>query len=285
MEKNGKPFFTIITSTLNVIETIERCVKSVAEQTFRNYEHIIVDGASTDGTVEFLNSRKELFSVLISEPDTGIYNAWNKALKYARGEWILFLGADDILADKNVLGDVAEFIQNQKIDKGFIYGDIILVRKDSQEEIERISTPISSLCTKRGCRMLLPERPPHPAIFHHRSLFFDVGYFDESFKILADSKFMIFAICQEKIAIHYIPLVINKMAIGGISFNINKLHFWENIKIIKDLNIKTSKTSIVYSFFRTYILFFLKLFFGDELVYKLLDLKRKASGKAPFRSK
>jgi glycosyltransferase involved in cell wall biosynthesis len=278
MEKTGKSFFTIITSTLNVIDTIERCVKSVAEQTFRDYEHIIVDGASTDGTVEFLNSRKDLFSVCISEPDTGIYNAWNKALKYAQGEWILFLGADDILADENVLADVAGFIKENNAESGIVYGDMMFVSKDTHEDRAKIHLPLEKLCSKSMLE-LRPKLPPHPAVFHHKAILSRSAGFDETYRISADLKPVISAICQRKESVYYISRLINRMSMGGISSLIGMRSFFEDVRVLHDLGIPISKIAFIWTFSKNAFKVSVKKVLGDRMAYRIIDMIRKLRGK------
>jgi glycosyltransferase involved in cell wall biosynthesis len=93
----SQPLISVITVTLNAVKFLEQCIKSVAEQHYPNVEHIILDGGSTDGTIKLLEKFNDKISYWKSEPDNGIYSAMNKAVKHAKGEWILFLGADDVL--------------------------------------------------------------------------------------------------------------------------------------------------------------------------------------------
>lgn len=250
MTNAGKPFFSIITSTLNVIKTLERCVSSVASQTFRNYEHIIVDGASTDGTFEFLNSKKELFSVLISEPDTGIYNAWNKALKHVRGEWVLFLGADDVLSDNNVLYDVFDFIKIKNVASGIVYGNLTLVCKTSSKR--KLMLKVHPIQIGQRTRfMLKPHLPPHPSTFHHAHLF-KKKCFDESYKIAADSKMLIELLMIDNVPPHYFDRVINHMTSGGLSspngFQIAK----ERVRVMRELGLPYSRINAAWSFIKAF---------------------------------
>lgn len=273
MEKNGKPFFTIITSTLNVIETIERCVKSVAEQTFRNYEHIIVDGASTDGTVEFLNSRKELFSVLISEPDTGIYNAWNKALKYARGEWILFLGADDILADKNVLSDVAGFIRENKAESGIVYGDVMMVSKENYLDWRLESVDPADI-GKNVRGKIRPLLPCHSGIFHHKDLLNKYGPFDESYSICADAKLLLKALYKEQEQAFHLTKTIYKMSFGGVCNSIGTKATEENIRLLNELDIPFSFFWAKQNLFKARLKLLIMKIFGVRIANKVIDCVR-----------
>ena len=95
MREQSQPLFTIIIAVFNGAKTLQQCIDSVAQQSYPNKQLIIIDGGSTDGTVELLQANDQSISYWVSEPDAGIYNAWNKGLKQANGEWICFLGADD----------------------------------------------------------------------------------------------------------------------------------------------------------------------------------------------
>lgn len=277
MEKTNTPLFTIITSTLNMVNTVERCVESVAAQTFRDYEHIVVDGASTDGTVEFLNSKRDYFSVLISEPDTGIYNAWNKALKHARGEWVLFLGADDILADKDVLGDVAGFIEEQEATSGIVYGDVMLVTKGSYEERE-LKRVLPEELRRQITRKGYPELPCHSGIFHHKLLLEKCGPFDESYRICADAKLLLTALCKEDAPALRIPKVIYKMTMGGISSAMHSLSK-EKLRILKELECNFSLIAISKSLCNAYLNDFNQRFFGRENAHRIRSFIRLLKGR------
>lgn len=265
-----------------MVDTIERCVESVAAQTFRNYEHIVVDGASTDGTVEFLNSKRDYFSVLISEPDTGIYNAWNKALKHARGEWVLFLGADDILADKDVLGDVAGFIEEQGATSGIVYGDMVYVAKKNHEDRMKVEIRPEAI-GEQTLLMVRPALPPHPATFHHRTLF-NTRKFDESFKIAADSKLVSEALLIDKCIFLYCPRIINKMTLGGISTVFGLRTASENRRIADELKLSYSKCAMALAYAKVYFKYFILRALGQRNAYRLVDFFRKLIGKPPLYS-
>lgn len=275
----SQPMFTIITSTLNAMATVERCIESVAAQTFHDFEFIVIDGASTDGTAEFLNSHKELFSVLISEPDTGIYNAWNKALKHARGEWLLFLGADDILADDNVLAHVASFIRSHKATSGIVYGDVALVTKKNYEEREIIKVLPENI-GERSNREMHTRLPCHSGIFHHSSLFIKYGYFDETYRICADAKLLISALCIYKESALRIPKIIYKMTMGGVSSVIGLTAIKEGNRMMKEFQWPYPKFAIFITYSKIYLKILAKFFFGEKFAYYFVDFIRSIKGKA-----
>lgn len=279
MSKKDQPMFSIITATLNNRKTIERCVSSVLLQSYPNFEYIVVDGASKDGTYEFLESKKDSFAVWISEPDTGVYNAWNKALRYVSGEWILFLGSDDILADEEVLTDVAAFINKHQIGSGLIYGDIFLVSDGQYKKLEKISVPLNKVLTHPYLR-LLPVLPSHQSSFHHKSMFSRNGLFDESYRIAADNKFLVKALPNEKI--YYINRLINYPTMGGISKQVNLNLFFENFRISKDLKVKNSLASVFYNFTKDFGIFSCKKILGINATRWIHDRVRRIKGKPTY---
>jgi len=260
------------------MKTVGRCVQSVAEQTFRDYEHIIVDGASTDGTVEYLNSKKELFSVLISEPDTGIYNAWNKAMKQARGEWILFLGADDILAGANVLADTASFIAESKADSGIVYGDVMMVSRESFQDRELKRVLPEYLCTReRGA--VRPVLPCQSGVFHHKDVIAKYGPFDESYRICADAKLLIAALCLGKEHGRRIPKTIYRMTVGGVCSAIGTRAAEENIRLVKELGMPLSRIVGKLDIIKARLKLQLLQICGEKNAYKIIDYIRILKGK------
>lgn len=121
----SSPLFSIITITYNAAETIETTFRSVVGQSFTDYEYIVVDGDSKDGTVDFLRSRKNCLAVFISEPDKGLYDAMNKGMHLAKGEYLIFLNAGDTFHSENTLADIAVSIGTSRPD--VIYGETALV--------------------------------------------------------------------------------------------------------------------------------------------------------------
>ncbi|MDR2855666.1 MAG: glycosyltransferase [Methanomicrobiales archaeon] len=212
-----KPYITIITSTYNASETLERCLLSVERQTFSHLEHIIVDGGSVDGTVECIRShaqRKDSrISWWVSEPDTGIYNAWNKALPHIKGEWVQFLGADDYLYAPGTMEQASQHLT--KADPGIpiVYGKIALVSEHTKE-IKQWNGKAWKIMKKPFYR---GKCLPHPATFHRSDLFQKCGGFDESFRISGDYDFLIRVL--KGYDAYFMDLPIVMMQMGGVSTN------------------------------------------------------------------
>jgi len=170
------PLLSVITVCRNAKDTIENTLLSVANQHFTNFEYIVIDGASTDGTLEILNQYKPIITTLISEPDKGIYDAMNKGVKLAIGDWIYFLGADDVFYNDLVLEEIFSFISDFNT-YDFIYGNVLFKNKnivyDGKFDKDK-------LYSKNIC---------HQAIFYHRSVFQKIGGFNTEFKYVADYDF------------------------------------------------------------------------------------------------
>ena len=180
-----KSVFTIIVSVLDAAGSIQRCINSVANQTYPNIEFIIIDGGSTDGTVDVIKANDNLIDYWESAKDLGIYSAWNKALKRTSGDWIYFLGADDYLFNEDILECVYEGLLKAPKDCKIVYGRVCIVNKEGQVLFEK-GEPWENFGKRSSYSMVIP----HQGVFHHKDLFKEYGCFDESFKIAGDTDFI-----------------------------------------------------------------------------------------------
>ncbi|MBQ8222609.1 MAG: glycosyltransferase [Bacteroidales bacterium] len=130
-----KPLITVITVCYNSIDTIEKTIMSVLSQTYTNIEYIIVDGASTDGTVEVIKRYKDLLSAFVSEPDKGIYDAMNKAIAMSHGKWVNFINSGDTFVNNQVIENV--FSKSYNDDVKVIYGDVVRTFSDQGTTVQR----------------------------------------------------------------------------------------------------------------------------------------------------
>jgi glycosyltransferase involved in cell wall biosynthesis len=204
---------SIIVACLDARPLLLRCLESIARQDHRDIEVIVADGGSRDGTAETLRSwQAPAVSAFrwFSEPDAGIADAWNKAVGRLSGEWVLFLGADDVLAAPDTLSRAAARLAALGPGTRVAYGQVALV--DAQgRQVDLLERPWSP-GEFRGCRYNLP----HQAVFHHRSLFAELGPFDTSFAISADFDFLLRALAHDEP--HYLPgLTVTCMQVGGLS--------------------------------------------------------------------
>lgn len=180
------PLITIIVATRDAARTLVRCLDSIRAQRFRDFELLVMDGGSTDGTVPILEASGDVVTAWRSEPDSGIYNAWNKALGLARGEWICFLGADDWLWDEHALGNLAAYLRAVPEQYRIVYSRLRLVHDDGSV-ISESGAPWEEIKgAVRSYRCL-----PHPGLMHRRSLFALRGAFDEDFRIAGDYELLL----------------------------------------------------------------------------------------------
>lgn len=176
------PSVSVIVAVYNGAKTLERCIDSVLRQSACGVELIVLDGASIDGSVEIIESRSGKISFWESCPDRGIYHAWNKGVKRARGDWLCFLGADDYLVDEFDINRISTHLDSA-ISKNVlvVYGCVQYVTP--QGEKLGIKGGEWDTVKKDFYRMMTI---PHPGTFHHRTIFEKYGFFDETFQISGD---------------------------------------------------------------------------------------------------
>lgn len=182
----ASPKISIIMALYNRANSLGRCLESVKAQTYRNIELIVIDGGSSDGSLDILEQYKQVVDYWQSEPDTGIYNAWNKGLDHVTGDWVHFLGADDYFPEPDVLERAAQVIERSPQHIRVVYGKEAIV-SESGEILTVWGEPWERICRRFMVSMILP----HGAAFHHLSLFEDHGCFDESFRFVGDYEFLL----------------------------------------------------------------------------------------------
>ena len=202
---------SIITVCYNSAQTISDTLQSVGDQTYKDIEHIIIDGGSTDRTLEIVAVHGGHVAKLISEKDNGIYDAMNKGITLATGDVIGFLNSDDVFAEVDVVSTIAKTMADPSIDA--CYGDLdYLLRTDTSSIVRHWSSgEFSQKKLKKGWM------PPHPTLFLRRTVIENWGGFDTSFKISADYDAILRYFSQGKIQTAYIPRVLTKMRMGGVS--------------------------------------------------------------------
>ena len=202
---------SIITVAFNSAATISDTLASIKAQTHADIQHIVVDGGSTDGTVELVRQFGRSDAVLVSEPDRGIYDAMNKGLRLARGELIGCLNADDVFADARVVADVAALAEAGGAQA--VYGDLDYV---SQTDLGQVVRRWRSGAFTPS-RLAFGWMPPHPTLYFRRSLLPAVGEFDTSFRIAADYDYVLRLLRQPGLKVSYLQRVLVKMRLGGAS--------------------------------------------------------------------
>lgn len=198
---------SIITVNYNNLEGLKRTVESVVNQTWREFEYIVIDGGSTDGSAAYIESQNENIDYWVSESDSGIYNAMNKGIKVAKGEYLLFLNSGDILVDSDVLENIANLI-SEKLD--IYYGNLILSNKGVENKSIYPKELTFSYFYHRGYL-------PHPASFIKRNLFEKISYYNENFKIVSDWEFFVCAICKHNASYKHLDVFVTNYNTSGIS--------------------------------------------------------------------
>ena len=181
---------SIITVCFNAEKTIENTIKSVINQSYTNIEYIIIDGASNDNTLPVIEQFKSESTIIVSEPDSGIYNAMNKGIEASTGDYLLFLNADDHLLSNTV---IENFIAKIKDNRGadIFYGDLLIYNHTNGTGKIWKAKQVSG-------KVLYNSTLPHPSTIYCRSIFEELGGYDESFKITADHDFFVQAYVKGK---------------------------------------------------------------------------------------
>lgn len=202
---------TIITAAYNAAKTIDETLDSVARQSHPDVEHIIVHGASTDGTLSIIEQYRDKLAAVVSGPDHGIYDAMNKGLALASGEVVGFLNADDVYADTDVLSRVVDIMERENLDA--LFGDV---------EFFRSEDPTRTVRRYRSARfspdqIALGWMPAHPALFLRRRVYESYGVFRTDYRIAGDFEYCARIFHGNTLAYRSLPETLVRMRTGGIS--------------------------------------------------------------------
>lgn len=207
-----RPLVTVITAAFNAQPHIAECLESVLHQDYPNIEHLVLDGGSRDGTIEVLRQHDDRIALWKSQPDNGIYDAWNKGLAEARGEWICFLGADDELLPGAVSRYMALAAKHPEAE--YLTSQVRWVHPSGYVNPAHGRAWTWPRFAKAMCTA-------HPGSMHRRSLFDRLGKFDTSYSSAADYELLLRARASLKAA--YMPVATAMMRAGGMSDNSNAL--------------------------------------------------------------
>lgn len=202
---------TIITPTFNSSKTFEWCLRSIYSQTYPLIEHIVIDGGSSDGTLEIIKKYEHKIACWVSEKDAGIYHAINKGICRATGEVIGVLHSDDFYADNYVIEDVVKYLKDNKTDS--CYGDLIYIDKN---DISRVVRYWRAGDFHKN-RFKIGWAPPHPTFFCKKSTYEKYGLLNLDFPLAADYELMLRFLYKYDVSTTYIPRTLVEMRTGGTS--------------------------------------------------------------------
>ena len=243
---SNRPIISIITATYNSEATLEDTLQSILTQTYDNFEYLIIDGGSIDNTIELIKNYESKFGdklKWLSEKDKGIYDAWNKGIKIAKGEWICFVGSDDVLVENALQNYVNAILKNPTAN--FVSSKIAIVKKDLSL-VRIVGEQWSNKMKTYNCIA-------HVGSMHRRTLYSSCGFYNLKYKIVADYDFLLR--CIPVINASYIPILTAKMRVGGISNN--KIFEVASETLKTKISNKTKSTAACYI---DYIVMLLKYF-------------------------
>lgn len=219
---------SIITVVYNGENTIVDTIQSVSSQSYSDIEYIVIDGDSTDSTLNIVNSYKDRINVLVSEPDKGVYDAMNKGIAKSSGEIIGILNADDIFASHNIIEEIVKLFKSDKALKA-VYGNIEYFENNDYNKIVRYWKTKTYYPTffEDG------EVPPHPSLFVRKEVYDKIGTYYPHFKIASDHEFMFRMLKVHGYKSFYFDTTIVKMRIGGVSTSGFKSYVQSTRELIK----------------------------------------------------
>lgn len=210
---------SIITISYNSAETIEDTIKSVVGQDYPNIEYIIIDGASKDETLSIVGKYKDKIATVVSEKDKGIYDAMNKGVEHATGDVIGILNSDDYYYDESVISEVVQLFEKEKTDG--LFADLVYVDRTDSDKVIRY--------WKSGeyqpGKFLKGWMPPHPTFFVKKEVYEKFGLYSTDLRSAADYEFMLRVIHKHNISLTYMPRILTKMRVGGMS-NVSLKNRW-----------------------------------------------------------
>lgn len=219
MKKITNAKLSIITINYNNKDGVIQTIDSVLIQTWKDFEYIVIDGGSTDGSKDVITQHINDLTYWVSEPDKGIYNAMNKGIQAATGEYLLFLNSGDFLKSRTVLDGAVHQLNNIDI----VYADL--------EIIAGTRSYMKNYPTTLSFKYFLSDTLPHPGSFIKKALFTKHGAYDESLQICADWKFFIEAICKHNVSYKHLDMVFACFLLNGISSSQQSKHIIDKEKI------------------------------------------------------
>jgi len=263
----NQPLISIITSTYNAAEHLPHLIESIKEQTYKNIEWIVVDGNSIDGTIDILRENEDIISYWISEPDNGVYEAWNKVLPRANGEWIYFIGADDFFWGRDAVERIVDILVTIPKNILIAYAKVMLISNYSNDELDILGRPWEK--TKKTFKSI--SSIPHQGVIHRKVLFEKYGKFNDLFRITGDYEFLLRHLKNNDA--FFMDEIITGMRNSGISSQ------WENattimkeIRLAQKINgLRIPRILWATRYVCLMILIFLCKIFGRKNIFRIID--------------
>lgn len=248
---------SIITVCYNSEKYIRSAIESVKSQTYSNIEYIVIDGGSSDDTIDIVKEYKSSVSLYISEPDNGIYDAMNKGVALATGDVVGVLNSDDFFSSKDIISKIVNTFSNSNIDA--LYGDIGFVNPYNENVIVRY---YSSKYFRRWM-FHLATSPPHPSFYVKKTKYVELGNYDSNYKIGADLDLMMRFMYKSNINYTYLEESIVTMRLGGVSTDLS------NIILLNRECLLACKNNAIYSNWTFMLVKYLLKFINQKLLYFL----------------
>jgi glycosyltransferase involved in cell wall biosynthesis len=269
----GKPLITVITAVLNGAAHLEQCIRSVAGQTYPLVEFIVIDGGSTDGSLDIMRKHEQSIAYWISEPDLGIYDALNKGLRVATGDWICVIGSDDYLVGDTVLETFAARLAECDPEIKLAYGSVAM--QDGEDTLCLVGPPWAQ--AKRALRECTAV--PYTGLMHRRSWFERYGLYDPSFRIAGDYEMLLRGWPRED-ALHVPGLTTLAMRIGGIS-NVSSTAFASLREVDRARAMHDVKPPVLYKrkvLAHTVVRYILQKAWKEDAMWRLKRLRERIFG-------
>ena len=273
----NNPLFTVITVVFNGAKELESTIQSVQNQSCRNLEYVVIDGGSTDGTLDVLRRYENLIGYWMSGPDKGVYDAFNKACRLIKGEWTIFLGAGDVFYDAEVLESMTEAVQNVSAETEIVYGKVCVVNEQNSSG-ELLNWPWPQMRdTWQGGRPMVPH---HQGVFHRKRLLSMESPFDISYRIAADSKLFYTSISRVDPA--FADVVVARSLLGGLSTE--PKYYIDNLNEIVRINSEfgfVNQPHLLWFYLKSVVKYSIFKAGNDRLAKRFVDIYRQLTGRKP----
>ncbi|MBW1911745.1 MAG: glycosyltransferase [Deltaproteobacteria bacterium] len=274
-KREMRPQISVVIAVFNGADQLQRSIASVVNQTYPYKELIIMDGGSTDGTVDLIKANRHKIDYWESQPDRGIYHAWNKALDHTKGDWIYFLGADDYLSHLDIFRDIVPYLEKYTLKTRIVYGRVNFV-KDDGRVIGTYGEPWNRIQKRFKEVMCIP----HQGVFHHRTLFELHGKFDESYQIAGDYELLLRELKTGWAG--FVPsVVVANMQYGGMSstplYSMRCLR--ECARSRKDNGVRGISYLWHWTYLKANTRYILSLLLGQKITTKVANLYRRLTNR------